>query len=284
MDKSNSGNPDILEKFKKEKRTVDKLYKPYKALKRPVKYEIPGEKKQQLISIYSEIIKVHIDAYREKFKNHFSRCKTPIISFDVEEIFNEIICVMGIRIAPDLSYEIYMDAPTGRPGKKRTKTAMNHVMNWIKQTKGTPVILIHGFNKNETASIDILKKKGKVINTQLELREIIKEGNEFGIEKENLHDFQDCVGFQTRACTFLKHARDFPELPKKKLVFLWPHQAKICITHASKGEPFRRCTLCEKPQDMFLYCLEDAFTTVLVHVLHESWECQVMAEKAKSQA
>lgn len=257
-------------RFSEEKREIKKLFTPFKNLKRPVKYKIPRERHDDLVKELEGRLKVHFDKFGNELSACFLNFSNPIIAFDVEEIYNEVLCVLAVRLEKDMSFKVYLDSVARKPNPELTKKAMDKLVRWIAGFNDQPMVLLHGFNKNERSMYEALEKYGAVVNTQEELGKLISEGNDRGIEKENLHDFQDVMGLKPQACTFIKHARDHPELPKKDLARIWSPQAKIAITRLATGKNVRNCKVCGRPQDPFLYCLEDAFTTLLVHAVHEA--------------
>lgn len=256
-------------KLKNEKRLVAKHYLPYKKMKKPVRYRIPKDMVDKAKRGMAGVMERHIQAHRDLIDILFEKSKVPVIAFDVEEIYHDVINVMGLKLNPDLSFEIYMDSSPKSPDEKTSKLMMNAVAKWISTFKSEqPVILIHGTNKNEMATVKKLEKVGTVCNTQMEMQKMVEKGNELGITKQNLHDFQEAVGFENVACTFIKHGKDWKDLPQREFAKIWPQQAKICVTNLANDEAPRECTMCERPQDIYLYCLEDAFTTILAHAAY----------------
>ncbi|MHA1679529.1 MAG: hypothetical protein ACTSUE_00880 [Promethearchaeota archaeon] len=256
---------EAIARLQREKREVREIYRPYKRLERPVRYRIPTNRINEEIKNLASPVRDHIEQYKDILSAMFKNSDEPVIAFDVEEIMNEVINIMALLIRKDLSFEIYLDSSTKRPRPEETKVMMKRLVAWIKSKEGHPVILLHGFNKNERGVIAELEKKGKVLNTQTILKKAIEDGNDLGVEKENLNAFQKCIGFKPAACTFIKHAKEYPVLSQKTLALMWPQQAKICTTRVAEGKPVRTCIVCGRPQDIYLYCLEDSITTMLIY-------------------
>nr|MDO8118582.1 hypothetical protein [Candidatus Sigynarchaeota archaeon] len=64
------------------------------------------------------------------------------------------------------------------------------------------------------------------------------------------------------------------DLPKRDFAFLFPKQAKLSIWNLSDGKDPRACCLCDKTQDVFMYCVEDAFTTILIYLYYQNHVAQ----------
>ena len=272
MTEENPEKEAYMKRFENEKQEIRKLYKPFKNLKKPVKYKISPKQRGILAKNLGNTVQKHIDDFKDVLANCFTDSNSSVVAFDMEEIFNEILCILGIRIMKDMTFSLYVAASPHSPKPKETKVLIKHLIRWIKGMKDHPTILIHGFNKNEQEVIQELQKCGTVVNTQEEIREMICNGgdkNPLCVEKENLYHFQQKFGFKPIACTFIKHSKEFPGLPKRDLAMMWAKQAKIAVTRESNGKPPRTCGICGRPQDVFLYCLEDAITTLLAHAVFE---------------
>jgi len=197
----------------------------------------------------------------------------PVIAFDIEEIHfpsmnsSQSICILGIQVNPDLTFEIYFGSIKRPPCDAETQELDEQFSRWLDGKGSGFCLLTHGSNQKER---QIVGKMGcDTQNTETLLLEILKWSHHPEPQKPNIHAFEQMIGFQRQGCMFIKHSKE-TVIPRKNLALLFPFQAKLSMWSLSAGNEPRSCKLCGKPQDVFLYCLEDTFLTVLIHVYYHN--------------
>ncbi len=250
----------ILDNYQKEKSEVKKLYDIY--LKRNRENSLTGIKSFRKTALlltkrYRKIIEQHIINYKEEFTTFFKKLPEPILGFDIEEIERNMICVMGVKINPDLSIQVttqvindifHLNRSSGELEKK--------FEHWIKN-QDSKYVITHGSNTKES---NLIKKSKSIdINSEeflLNIRQTqkIEENYLLGI---GLRYFEMYINFNRKGCGIIKH-RTIPDL--------FFDQFQVSLDRHLWQETQRQCNLCGKTQDVLLYCLEDAFVSMLIVV------------------
>ncbi len=275
----------MQEVWKSEKKEVSALFKQTTELAKDRKinihYRIYDQHLAALIKKYETVVRNHLQRAKKDFITYFIKNKAPIVAFDVEEFHNEMSCILGIHVDRDLHAEVFLDSLKRGPCPEETTRMTRSAGAWLRGITGCPVVLTHGFNQTEREITG--NSYHECVNTQLLLTPMLQKvkGPEFLGGK--LQDFEELVHFERVGCPFLKHAKELQDagIQKKEVAFLFPKQAKLSIWNLSDGKHARTCTLCNKEQDVFLYCLEDAFVTILIflHAINE--EAKEKKESAK---
>ncbi len=276
----------MQEIWKSEKKEVTALFKETTELARDRKinihYKIYEQYLHALIKKYETVVRNHLQRAKNDFIAYFMVNKVPIVAFDVEEFHNEMSCILGICIDRDLHVEVFLDSLMRAPCPEETTRMTKSAGTWLRGIKGCPVVLTHGFNQTEREITG--NSSHDCVNTQLLLTPMLQKvkGPEFLGGK--LADFEELIHFERTGCPFLKHAKDVQDagIQKKELAFLFPKQAKLSIWNLADGKTPRTCRLCNKEQDVFLYCLEDTFVTILIYLQAKNEEAKEKKEKVKN--
>ena len=119
-------------------------------------------------------------------------------------------------------------------------------------------ILTHGRNYKEKSIIQ--RTKHIQINTEDLLKQAIEDNHVYAreIDGTGIRYFERYVKFQRKGCEFLKHKIN-------DITFF--NEAYCSAILFQQKQPQRVCPICNAPQDIFLYCLEDAFSCLLIEVV-----------------
>nr|MDO8109681.1 hypothetical protein [Candidatus Sigynarchaeota archaeon] len=264
---------ETLLKWKAEQAEVKALYNSIKNGNEKVRYRIDPAVAIKLKKTYASIIHDYIELYKEEFEAFFKVKHVPAIAFDMEEVHtytagsNQSICLLGILLNPDLTFEIYFDSIKRPPCDAETQGLDDEFSDWLQTKRKKLCLVTHGSNQKERAIVR--KVECETQNTETLLLAILKQAKYPEPLKPNIHAFEQMIGFQRRGCMFIKHSKE-TEVPRKGLALLFPFQAKLSMWSLSAGKNPRTCKLCNKPQDVFLYCLEDSFLTILIYMYHSN--------------
>ena len=217
-----------------------------------------AEIKQGLAEIkYTPLIQLHIQRFKAEFQQFFSTHQNPVVAFDVEEWHHQVFCVLGIQVNPDLSFAIKIIAVEDiYPINQSHYQMMTQMQDWLLQMPSSKIIS-HGTNQNEE---NLIKTGGHFqINTQ----DILHEARQFSAESahilkgEGLKHFEASIQFHREGCSVLKHN------PSNVAFF---QLCEVSLDRLLSKESDLNCLVCQKPQDVLLYCLEDAFSSLLAYV------------------
>jgi hypothetical protein len=226
------------------------------------------EQSAQIITEGGDIIRQHIDTYREEFVKFFATNPTPLLGFDVEENLKNLpICLMGLQILPNLAISIKPITLNGPPSPEQTNKLEKEIICWI-QTEGPgSKILIHGSNPQEGQILNQISNAK--INTQKVLEYAIDKHIQPTPKSPGLPAFENALHFQRTCCGFIKDVHlNISGRERKDFAYLFPSQSMASLTFRSNNKAQRICRLCGKPQDVLLYCLEDVFLTLLILVFY----------------
>ncbi len=251
----------ILDNYQKEKievREQNKIYLRHKQDKYNNKKVIPFRKTALLLTQeYRKIIEQHIKTYQDEFNSFFKLYPESLLGFDVEEIDNYMICVMGIKINPDLSIRVTTQAINDIYSLKRSSRELRKKFEiWIKN-QDSKWVITHGSNPNESKLVQ--KSHSIDINSELFLSNVSKKQEIEGkyLMGSGLRHFEKFINFTRKGCGIIKHKT------KPNLFF---KQFLVSLDRHLLEDPQRQCNLCGKTQDVLLYCLEDAFVSILIVV------------------
>ena len=60
----------------------------------------------KLCQSYRKIMQGHLNQYNEEFRKYFTNHRDPIVAIDSESISNKLVCITGIIINPDLTFQL----------------------------------------------------------------------------------------------------------------------------------------------------------------------------------
>ena len=258
--------------WKEEQAEVKKMYDLVKNGQEIVRYKIAPDVLSALKEKYAAVVEDLIQRYKDELETYFASTNAALVAFDTEEITtwgtssSYTICIVAIQINPGLDFDLYFDSIKRPPCDEETKSLDDRLTRWLHGKTGAMCLLTHGSNQKER-QITAKMHGCEILNTEKLLLDILKQEKQPEPLKPNIHAFEQVIGFERLGCIFIKHCRE-TNIPRKSLAKLFPSQARISMWRVSAGKEPRSCKLCNKPQDVFLYCLEDVFVTILILVYH----------------
>ncbi len=124
-------------------------------------------------------------------------------------------------------------------------------------------MISHGTNQAEG---QLIKEGGHFqINTQdiLHAAKYFNPQYAHNLKGEGLKHFEKWIGFNRLACPMLKHEMSGPT---------FFNLAEVSLDQLLCKQPFSKCQMCQEDQDVLLYCLEDAFASLLIYVVFSNRE------------
>lgn len=216
-----------------------------------------------------------------------------LISFDVESIKseqgNQILCLMALRLRRTsgehpIQFEIHLGSLDGPPCPRRTQILERDFINWVLSSSSYSKTLIcsHGEQESENRIRDQLMSSHPsrvlFINTVPCLSDLLSlslpedddsSSDHHQHQKLHLGRVEELLEVKTRfqraSCCFIKHSRQVAD--GRTAVSIFPKEARLSLWDLASGEPLAACALCGKPQDLYLYCLEDCFASLLILIL-----------------
>lgn len=200
-----------------------------------------------------------------------------VIALDVEAVppKDSAICLMAFVIESDGVFDLHFNTLNGPPSWERTMQMEIRFERWVndyldrRRPEMKVMILTHGHQASENRVLDRLKERPTVtvINTQSCLRDLLGQKNVTGTP--GLSAFESLPGIRHRfvrtACGFYKHLREKNDCAPSFFHFC---TVRSCLDLAADRRPPCQCGICHKPQDVYLYCLEDALSSFLIGMLH----------------
>ncbi len=237
---------------------IHKLHRDWKKKTGPSPYRMSQLQKSIIDTRYNSIITTHIQNYRSELEKYFLKHKKPLIAFDIEEWHNRVFCILGIHIQTDLTFSIQLISVEDiYPINRSHNQLIARMREWLQNIPSTQVIS-HGTNQTEAS---IIQKAGHFqINTQDILHEVRLELVEYAhsLKGEGLGHFEHYLDFKRLSCGMLKH--DFTGNTFFDL-------AEVSLDRLLSKEKLPICAICGLEQDVLLYCLEDAFSSLLIYVI-----------------
>jgi hypothetical protein len=227
-------------------------------------YKIYEASYKALLEKYARVVQMHLNTYKNEYETYFNGNSAPLVAFDVEEFHNETACILGLHVDAQLHVNVFLESLRKASSPEETTRITRTASAWLRGKKDRPIVLTHGFNEKEREIAG--NSCHQCVNTQLILPPIVKASKGPEYNGASLLDFENVIQFKRAGCEFLKHAKFMKAagVEKKDLAFLFPKQAKLSIWNLADGKPPRQCRICGKEQDVFMYCLEDTFVTMLI--------------------
>ncbi len=249
--------------IKQEKKRIELLHNQWKHKTVISKQKISNYTTKIIQDIYNPIIKSHIDKYRDEFLTFFKTHHTKVIAFDNEEWHNRVFCILGVLIQTDLSFSIKLFSVEDiYPINNSHHSLMEKMSTWLKSFSSLQVIS-HGTNQGEE---QIIKDGGHFqINTQdiLHAAKNYKVKYAHNLSGEGLKHFEKFVNFTRKGCPMLKHNMSGDT---------FFNLSEVSLDSILSETNFPTCEMCKKEQDVLLYCLEDAFASLLIYVYFSNHE------------
>ncbi len=255
-------------RMSEEEKKIEKLYDIFKKKKGDLNIKI-RDFTNDLLSKYRTSIKTHIDMYEAELMSYFADHRDSLVAFDIEEIYNQSFLVMALEIKPDLTFFIKMiTVDSIYPIRKYMDSIPSRIRQWLATVKSKKV-MTHGTNEEEAA---IIEQTGhEQVNTQDILEKAIASSAFYGgqITNVGLKHFEEFIRFKRKACSFFKHDIS---------IYLFTKQTFIFYDRVLSNKELEKCEICKKPEDVMLYCLEDAFSSLLIYVYFKNHEPEMMKE------
>lgn len=248
---------ELTDKLHHDEQKIAKYHREWKKKTGPSLVQMTEIKEELIKEKYTPLIQLHINRFKTEFQNFFSTHHNPVVAFDVEEWHHQVFCVLGIQVNPDLSFTIEVIAVEDiYPINQSHYQMMTQMQEWLLQMPSSRIIS-HGTNQNEE---NLIKTGGHFqINTQ----DILHEARHFSaksahsLKGEGLKHFEASIQFVREGCSVLKHN------PSDVAFF---QLCEVSLDRLLSKEADLNCLVCQKPQDVLLYCLEDAFSSLLAYV------------------
>lgn len=252
----------------------DEEFKQVKELRKKNRFNFHKTTKivKRVLPKYKKIMEKHLGKYRDQFSEYFKRHSKEVLAFDIEEYYNEIICILTLSVNSDSRYLIHIDIFNDWPKGPQSDKIRKKYKKWLEKQKPSKVV-IHGTNQNELKLLE--DSKHEPVNTQEMLEDSCIQ-NELGNERTGLDAFEECIGFERAGCKFLKHNKNLPNSVGGNFIRYFFDLSLVSIHYHLYKKPQRKCWKCGKLQDVLLYCLEDSFTTLLAYVMCDN----ILAEKS----
>jgi hypothetical protein len=254
-------------RIQNEQREAEQLYDEWRQKPGPSPFTMEEIAKDLVSNKYRQIIQEHIRRYAEEFTQYFKTNSEPLIAFDVEEMQFQMFCILAIEVKPDLRVFVKLMAVDDiYPIRKYSYILTPKFRGWLKSID-SQYVLSHGGNEEEQT---LIKESG---HTQINTQDIVHNARFLNpayasqITGEGLKHFEDFMNFQRKGCPFLKH--DIK-------IQTFYQQSVISMDHHLTKTPQKTCQICEKEQDVFLYCLEDAFSCMLIYVYFKNHNPEIL--------
>lgn len=202
-----------------------------------------------------------------------------VIALDVEAVppKDSAICLMAFLIETNGDYDLHFNTLNGPPSWERTMQMENRFERWVldyldRRRPGIKImILTHGHQASEDRVLERLKERTAVtvVNTQECLHDLLRQlAQPQSVSKTpGLSMFESLPNIRHRfvrtACGFYKHLREKRDFGPAFFHFC---TTRSCLDLAAGRHPPCQCGICHKPQDVYLYCLEDALSSFLIKI------------------
>ncbi|UYP47156.1 hypothetical protein NEF87_003441 [Candidatus Lokiarchaeum ossiferum] len=192
-------------------------------------------------------------AYIKSLKN--------VCIIDSEEYHENLVCISAITLNQKSEFHVVPFILDNLIYKKEGDRQIISQFKKFLAQKNFSTVGYHGENKKESYLFE--DQKGDVVNTEFFLR-LLRDGKILPPEIQNLIDFENFIGYTRHACPFFKH--------KQWHWKMYFQAMNHSLLNHFQDSPQRICLTCKKPQDVLLYCSEDAFSAFLVYCLYKQYE------------
>jgi hypothetical protein len=250
-----------------EKIAVKPEYNEWKLKKGPSPIQMRDIAGKLVLQKYKPLIESHVQTYRAEFENYFQTHAEPIAALDIEEWNFRMFCILAIEIKPDLQVFVkLMVVDDIYPIERYTPKLRGQIRNWLKTLPGS-IVISHGSNEEEAGMIH--DSGHQQVNTQEYLHKVRFASEKYAtqISGEGLKHFEEFIQFKRVGCSFLKH---------NITAQLFYEQAAISLDHQLMQIPQRTCGICHLEQDVLQYCLEDAFSSMLIYIYFQNHEPEII--------
>lgn len=206
---------------------------------------------------YNQMLQRHLKQFHVEFERYFRDYGDPISSFDTELFFRYPVLYMGLTLRGPTDVESFgAVVPTLEQGVKRTSKHLDRHLNKKLQSLGT-IVTAHGLNNVERQSL--YRSGVQFVDTRQIVEKLRKTKfmNMKNLPTTGLARFEKAVHFKRHACDFWKH-----KISEEGLMAQMVHALREGLGEKN----YRTCKIDGRPQDHFLYCLEDALSSLLIYV------------------
>ncbi|MHA1675137.1 MAG: hypothetical protein ACTSYI_16085 [Promethearchaeota archaeon] len=268
--KKSSEKPPSMPKAKKKKSMppLSQEEEQLKKLEKEIKFNkkhlqsrvITIEAQEKVEQDISKELKPIIDSNRSSLQKFFKLHPEPLFAYDIEERYNRVVCFCAIEMFPSLEYKIYIKAEKNIFRYSNSDSVLQAKIRGIFSKITAKLVIAHGNNLKERQLAE--KTDKTLINTEICLQKATNPKNpEFKVSGIGLGAFEDKVGYVRLACKFFKHKWHWKSYFR---ALEWSFRNYLI------GAPSRVCGDCHHPQDVLLYCLEDALVSLLIHIWFEN--------------
>ncbi|WP_457556551.1 hypothetical protein [Candidatus Harpocratesius sp.] len=250
--KSHEYSPEekVLKNFEKELITQKKYLV---ALELSIKYQ--EELQNELTQLINSEFKSNSELFHIYFKNH----SEPIFAYDIEEIHKKLLCFCAIEVFPSLNYKVYIKVVKNIFRSENKDLVLQAKIRRIFSKIDANIVISHGCNIKERQLA--LKSKKRLENSELCLQNALKSKNDaYCISGIGLSAFEDYFGYERIACKFFKHKWHWKSFFR---AMNWSYRNLLLQSE------HHICLDCHKTQNVLLYCLEDAFVSMMIFIWYE---------------
>lgn len=209
-----------------------------------------------------------VEKYSTMIQRYFETHTTSLFAYDIEERHNKLLCFCGIEIFPSMDYKIFLKVSRNVFQKSSSEAVLQAKIRNLFTNITADTVIAHGNNPKER---ELATKTNKVLkNSELYLQLAMNARNsEYCVNGIGLSAFEEKIGHSRIACKFFKHDWHWKSYFR---AMDWSYQNILF------EKPPRICIDCQKPQDVLLYCLEDAFTSLLIYMWAQNNKSEITSE------
>lgn len=234
-----------------------------------INLEIHPEDIEQITASISAQLGEYLKQYIPFFTDYFAKSPEPVFAYDIEERWQKVLCFCGIEMRSPTEMTFYIQIAKNAFWKDRTDTVLQAKIRRIFTEITAPTVIAHGNNAKERDLA--VKTHKKLVNTENALNAaLITENDALKVNGCGLGHFEELFGYKRLACKFFKHNWHWKSYFR---AMDWSYYN--LLTH----KPPRICTDCHHPQDVILYCMEDAIVSLFIHM----WSCLHEEELTKTE-
>ncbi len=223
--------------------------------------------------IYRKDIDNQMDFFHEELQTYFSTHSSPIFAYDIEEKDDKVVCFCGIELLSDLQYRLYFKIAKNMFRRNNSNDLLNSLIVKTLRNLESNIVIAHGTNQKEHQYAQ--KSNKELVNTESLTRLSTHAKKDlYRLSGSGLHHFEEKIGYKRIACSFFKHGWKW---------FSSFNAMEWSFRNFIMKEDQRICTDCEKPQDVLLYCLEDAIVALFAYIWYTNHENDIV-EKSENES
>ena len=238
-------------------------------------YNLTEETKKKIKKRIRKTISHQIQMHHEILEAFFSQYSFPLLGYDSEEYYSRTVCLVALLIQPDLTFSCEIFSLEPKTLKYQSPKIFSQFAKWLEILPSNTKIVFHGQNNREQSLAQ--KSQKSYQNTQSVLKQAKSDQISPIPTKTGLSAWESFIDFKRIFCGFFKHLRGHSttSLSKKERHKTIYSQTKHSLSLlAQKKEP-RLCLICNKPQDLYGNCAEDAMVSLLIYACYIAKGCEV---------